>query len=225
MNEPTAPPALIDRVRRDLAPVRPLRRPMVRALFVLPVGLALMFGLPSYWGLRENVGALSTWASWGLSALEGAAGLLIVGAALTEAVPGRRFSARAVTLTIGTGVLVPLAITLATYWMLPAVGPASTAVRSAFECFDMIVVWAVPAVAVPAWLAARAWPERPAVAGAFYGLGTGVMADAGARLFCWISSPAHVIVSHGLALLAVTAAGAAAGALIDRARSAMRRPR
>ena len=38
---------------------------------------------------------------------------------------------------------------------------------------------AMPAVAVPAWLAARAWPERPAVAGAFYGLGTGVMADAG----------------------------------------------
>jgi hypothetical protein len=89
----------------------------------------------------------------------------------------------------------------------------------------MIVVWAVPAVAVPAWLASRAWPERPAVAGAFYGLGTGVMADAGARLFCWISSPTHVIVSHGLALLAVTAAGAAAAALIDRGRAAMRPPR
>jgi hypothetical protein len=225
MNERIAPPALVDRVRRDLAPVHPLRRPIVRALVVLPVGLVLMFGSPIYWGLRENLGALSAWASWGLSALEGFAGLLIVGAALTEAVPGRRLSARAVAFTIGAGVLVPLAITLTTYWMLPAAGPSSTPVRAAFECFDMIVVWAVPAVAVPAWLASRAWPERPAVAGAFYGLGTGVMADAGARLFCWISSPTHVIVSHGLALLAVTAAGAAAAALIDRGRAAMRSPR
>jgi hypothetical protein len=225
MNERTAPPALVDRVRRDLAPVHPLKRPLVRALVVLPVGLALMFGSPTYWGLRENLGALPAWASWGLSALEGFAGLLIVGAALTEAVPGRRLSARAVTFTIGAGVVVPLAITLATSWMLPATGRPTTAVRDAFECFDMIVLWAIPAIALPAWLAARAWPERPAVAGAFYGLGTGVMADAGARLFCWISSPTHVIASHGLALLAVTAAGAAAAALIDRGRAAMRPPR
>jgi hypothetical protein len=216
MTERTAPPVLIDEVRRDLAPVRPLRRPIVRALFLLPIGLVLMFGAPVYWGLRQNLGALSPWASWGLSGLEGLAGLLIVGAALTEAVPGRRLSARAVALTMAAGISVPLAITLATNWMLPAAGTASRAFLDGLECFDMIVVWAVPAVAAPAWLAARAWPERPAVAGAFYGLGTGVMADAGARLFCRISSPTHVIVSHGLALLAVTVAGAAFAALIDR---------
>ena len=46
--------------------------------------------------------------------------------------------------------------------------------------------------------------------------GTGVMADAGARLFCWVSSPLHVLISHGGAIVAVTIGGALAAVLIDR---------
>ena len=210
------PTAVLDEVRRDLRPVRPLPAPFVRALIVLPVGVALLAGLPLFWGVRRNIGDLAPWASWGLSALEGLAGLLIVGAALREAVPGRRLSARAVALTLSAGALVPVMIMLTTDWMLPAAEPAGVRVRFMIECFDQITLWAVPAVAVPAWLASRAWPERPAVAGAFYGLGTGVMADAGARLFCWVSSPLHVLISHGGAILAVTLGGAIVATLIDR---------
>ena len=117
---------------------------------------------------------------------------------------------------MAAGALIPIAIMFATDWLLPAPEPAGVRVRYLIECFDQITVWAVPAVAVPAWLAARAWPERPAVAGAFYGLGTGVMADAGARLFCWVSSPLHVLISHGGAILAVTIGGALVAVLIDR---------
>jgi hypothetical protein len=189
---------------------------LVRALIVVPVGIALLAGLPLSWGLRHNIGELAPWASWGLSGLESLAGLLIVGAALSEAVPGRRLSARAVALTLLAGALVPVALTLVTSWLVPAEEAPGVRVRFAIECFDQIALWAMPAVAVPAWLAARAWPERPAVAGAFYGLGTGVMADAGARLFCWVSSPLHVLISHGGAILAVTLGGAVAAVLIDR---------
>jgi hypothetical protein len=210
------PAAVLDEVRRDLRPVRPLPAPLVRTLIVLPVGLLLLAGLPVSWGLRQNIGALEPWASWGLSALESLAGLLIVGAALAEAVPGRRLSARAVTLTVFAGALIPVTVMLVTNWLVPAVESPAVRVRFMIECFDQIAIWAMPAVAVPAWLAARAWPERPAVAGAFYGLGTGVMADAGARLFCWVSSPLHVLISHGGAILAVTIAGALAAVLIDR---------
>jgi len=218
--EPMIPTAVLDEVRRDLRPVRPLPAPLVRALVVLPVGLALLAGLPLFWGLRRNIGELAPWASWGLSGLESLAGLLIVGAALSEAVPGRRLSARAVTATLFAGALVPITLTLVTSWLAPAEESPAVRIRFAIECFDQIAVWAMPAVAVPAWLAARAWPERPAVAGAFYGLGTGVMADAGARLFCWVSSPLHVLLSHGGAILAVTICGAVVATLIDR-----RRPR
>jgi len=216
MRDETIPTTLLDEVQHDLRPVRPLPAPSVRALLVLPIGIALITGLPLVWGLRHNIDQLPAWASWGLSGLEGLAGLLIVGAALAEAVPGRRLSGRAVALTLAAGALIPIAIMLATDWLLPATEAASVRVRFMIECFDQITVWAVPAVAVPAWLAARAWPERPAVAGAFYGLGTGVMADAGARLFCWVSSPLHMLISHGGAIVAVTIAGAIAAVLIDR---------
>ena len=216
MRDEMIPTALLDEVRHDLRPVRPLPPPSVRALLVLPIGVALLAGLPLFWGLRKNIDQLPSWASWGLSGLEGLAGLLIVGAALAEAVPGRRLSGRAVALTVAAGALIPIAIMFATDWLLPAPEPAGVRVRYLIECFDQITVWAVPAVAVPAWLAARAWPERPAVAGAFYGLGTGVMADAGARLFCWVSSPLHVLISHGGAILAVTIGGALVAVLIDR---------
>ena len=69
-SDPMVPAAVLDEVRRDLRPVRPLPAPLVRALIVLPVGLLLLAGLPVSWGLRQNIGALEPWASWGLSALE-----------------------------------------------------------------------------------------------------------------------------------------------------------
>jgi hypothetical protein len=216
MSNHTIPPTVLDEVRRDLRPVRPLPAPLARALIVLPVGIALLAGLPLSWGVRRNIGELAPWASWGLSGLETLAGLLIVGAALAEAVPGRRLSARAVTLTLFAGALIPVGLTLVTSWLVPAVESPSVRLRFAIECFDQIAIWAIPAVVVPAWLAARAWPERPAVTGAFYGLGTGVMADAGARLFCWVSSPMHVLLSHGGAILAVTVCGAFVATLLDR---------
>jgi hypothetical protein len=219
MSDQMIPTAVLDEVRRDLRPVRPLSAPFVRALIVLPVGVALLAGLPLFWGVRRNIGDLAPWASWGLSGLESLVGLLIIGAALSEAVPGRRLSARAVTLTLLAGALVPVALTLVTSGLLPAVEPPGVRIRFMIECFDQIAIWALPAVAVPAWLAARSWPERPAVTGAFYGLGTGVMADAGARLFCWVSAPAHVLIAHGGAVLAVTACGAVVAAVFDRRRA------
>lgn len=218
MPDDVIPAPVLDGVRRDLAPVRPLATPLVRALLVLPVGVALLTGLPLFWGLRQNIGSLSPWASWGLSGLEGLAGLLIVGAALAEAVPGRTLSRRAVALTVFAAALVPIALTFSTFALLPAIQPPGVDFIYAVECFEEITVWAVPAIAVPAWLAARAWPERPAIAGAFYGLGTGVMADAGARLFCWVSAPVHVLVSHGAAIVAVAACGALTATIVDRLR-------
>jgi hypothetical protein len=54
------------------------------------------------------------------------------------------------------------------------------------------------------------------VAGAVYGLGAGLMADAGVRLFCWVSAPAHVLVAHGGAILFLALAGALAATVVER---------
>ena len=47
----------------------------------------------------------------------------------------------------------------------------------------------MPALIVAALLAARAFPLRPGVAGALYGLGCGLIADAGLRLYCEYTAP------------------------------------
>ena len=65
-------------------------------------------------------------------------------------------------------------------------------------CLTGTVVSALPALAVAGWLAARAFPLRPRLAGALYGVGAGLMADAGWRLFCHFSDPAHVFGAHTL---------------------------
>ena len=72
-------------------------------------------------------------------------------------------------------------------------------------------------IAASAVLSTRAFPLRPAVAGALYGLGAGLIADAGLRLWCEFSAPAHVLAAHLGAVILSMALGAAA-ALVSRQR-------
>ena len=75
-----------------------------------------------------------------------------------------------------------------------------------------------PVLAAAAWLAARALPARPWLAGGIYGLGAGLIADSGTRLFCWVSEPAHVLVAHGGSILALAALGALTAAAVEGVR-------
>ncbi len=77
----------------------------------------------------------------------------------------------------------------------------------------------MPALLVAALLAARAWPLRPVVAGALYGMGCGLVADAGLRLYCDYSVPMHVLLAHAGARLGVILAGAAVAVVVARRQS------
>lgn len=216
MAEHHVPGDLLRAVERDLRPVRPLASPAWRAIALIPFGVLLVVAIPAFWGIRANVGALGTAGTWGLSGLQALAGLIVVGAALREAIPGRTLSAAAVGATVGAAIAVVVGITLVTYAIAPTIVPEAARVRWLWECVGMAVVSGVPALAMVAWLVSRALPTRPAIAGAIYGLGAGVMADAGVRLFCWVSAPMHVFVSHGGAILVFVMAGALASSLVER---------
>jgi hypothetical protein len=214
--ETQVPPELLAAVERGLAPVRPIASPARRVLALLPLGLALLVAIPAFWGLRRNVSALGPAVAWGLSGLQALAGLLIVGAALREAVPGRELSARAVAATVGAAVALFVGLTFLTERVVPAAVPPGVFGRYAWECFWMAAASSVPVLAAAVWLAGRALPTRPALAGAIYGLGAGITADAGVRLFCWVSSPAHVLLAHGGAILFLVATGAVLATVIER---------
>src|SRR5689334_4706790 len=83
------PAALLSAVKRDLAPVRPLASPIRRALALLPVGFALLIGIPLFWAWQRHVARSIAWPAWGLSGLETAAGLATLAVSFREAIPGR----------------------------------------------------------------------------------------------------------------------------------------
>jgi hypothetical protein len=217
-DRPVAAPVLLDAIRGNLEPVRPLLSPARRAILLLPVGLALLVAMPAFWGWRHNLATLGVAASWGFSAFEALTGLLIVGLALREAVPGRELSRLAIFAIVGCGALLFVGLALASELLAPVPFRKGVWLREVWGCLSMSAIWSVPALAVASWLAARAVPTRPAVAGAICGLGAGLMADSGLRLSCGVSTPAHVLVGHGAAIVLLVSAGAGAAIVIDRFR-------
>jgi hypothetical protein len=211
-------PLLLSAVRGSLWPVRPYLPPSLRALALLPVGVVLLVGIPAFWSPRPNLALLGGFAAWGLSALQMLLGLTIVGVALREAVPGQELSRRTLAALVLLGVLLFLALTLTSEWLAPVALRRRVWVLEAIGCFRMAAMWGVPALAIAVWPTVRASPTRPLVASAVCGLGTGLMTDAGMRLFCGISTVSHVLVGHGAAILLLGALGALVGAVADRLR-------
>jgi hypothetical protein len=84
------------------------------------------------------------------------------------------------------------------------------------ECIGTAVTFSIPALIAPACLVSRALPNRPGLTGALCGLGVGVMADAGLRLFCWDGDYVHRLVAHGGAILLLVALGAICATVIER---------
>jgi hypothetical protein len=209
------PTALRESVRRDLRPVRPLAAPWVRALLVVPLALAALVAVPLIFGLRPDAGVLGGGLSWGISIGQVALGLGLIVLALRESIPGRALSPASFVVALGAASGAVVAVTWLTYTASPTVAPPARAARYFLICFRDSSMVGVPVVALAAVLAARAWPLKPAIAGALYGAGGGVIADAAWRLFCEVSEPSHVLAAHGLAILTLTLSGSIAACAIE----------
>jgi hypothetical protein len=73
---------------------------------------------------------------------------------------------------------------------------------------------------VSALLTARAFPLRPIAAGVLWGLGCGLIADAGLRLYCEFTTVQHVLLEHFAAVVFAMIAGAVITPIATTARSA-----
>ncbi|MEO8679826.1 MAG: NrsF family protein [Vicinamibacterales bacterium] len=189
------PDALRARLAADYAPVKPLPAPMTRALWMLPFAALALLAAQFIFELRVDAPRLGWGGTWGMSIAQVMVGLVVVAAALREAVPGRAWSGTATRLWIGLPIVMVVAVTLFSW------GASPVRLRGGWYfvgalCLTGSIVSALPAVLLASILAARAYPTRPAVAGALLGLGAGLMADAGWRLFCHFSEPSHVLSAH-----------------------------
>jgi len=212
----TAPNDLRDKIQGDLRPTRPLRPPYVRALVLIPLAVAIVLSVPGLRVFRSDMHAIGFLKAWGFSFGQALAGLVIIGVALRESIPGRGLSRSAIAATVAIGLAIPfalLAVTASAFNIGPEPGRGF---EEGIGCFRVSAISAVPALIAAAFLAARALPTRPALAGALYGLGCGLIADAGLRLFCEYTSPGHVLLGHGGAIMAAMGFGAVVAKIIPR---------
>jgi len=203
------PPALRDAIARDLHPIAPLPPPARRLAVVIPVALALLVASAAIFGLRGDAPRLGVALTWLASTLQMALGLVLTAAALRESVPGTTLPRRVLGVLIGTAVLAIVLITTLTWFASPT-RIASGHVGFVWTvCVAGTVAGALPVLAIAGWLVARAFPLRPRVAGALYGIGAGLIADAGWRLFCHFSDPVHVFGAHALGIALAALIGVA----------------
>ena len=209
----TAPAPLRERIAADYRPVAALRSPWARAIAIVPLAIVSLVAAPIAFNVRSDAAALGWFGVWGLSALQCIAGLLVIGAALRESVPGRDWSPAAISLWFAGPLVAVLAVTAAS-WEASQVLLRSEWWLVAGLCFAGSAATALPVVALASILASRAYPVRPVVAGALIGFGAGLMADAGWRVFCHFTEPSHVLSAHLAAVVMSTLVGVVAAQLL-----------
>jgi hypothetical protein len=196
-----------EQIAGTLTPVRPLATPSRRVWMLVPLGLLLAATAPGLNGQRGDLGAYTPLLTWGITGLQSLLGLWLLALGFREAVPGRNVSRRALTLASVLTALLVIGVTILTNAASATVVPAGREWQYWSECVIWPMAIGAPFMILTTLMAARAFPTRPAIAGALCGLSAGILSDAGWRLSCWISEPAHIIGAHGLAIVGLALAG------------------
>jgi hypothetical protein len=201
------PMELRARLQGDYAAVQALPPPWMRALWIVPLAVITVAAAPVAFDVRADASRLGWMLGWGASLLQVAIGFAIIAASLRESIPGRGWSRGAIALWLALPVALVVLVTLAS-WESSRILLQRGWWVVAGACFAGSAASALPVVAMAGVLTARAFPTRPGLTGALLGLGAGLMADAGWRMFCHFTEPSHVLSAHLGGILASAAIGA-----------------
>ena len=203
--------ALLEAVKADLAPLRPLAAPWRRAgpvlVWVAAAGALVLAVL----GIRHDAPLLGSRLTWGTSLPEVLAGLALVVLALGQAIPGRGLAVSRLAGGAAVGVGMMAVVSFMTSFVSPGVVVADPFVTKGPACLTVHVALGLSAFALVAALVLRARPIRARGALVLAGLGTGMAAEGVYRLHCGISDLRHVGLWHGGAVAAVVLSGLALG--------------
>ena len=221
MSTDLLPEVLRRSISDDLKPVRPLPPAWMRTLkaaAVAAIGLALVIFVFKL-SPRPDMEQLPLWLSLGCTALQLGIGVLLLGMALREAVPGQGVPIGTVALGVGMAVLIQILVGIAT-WMHSTGMPLEKGhgLSAGITCTTHDVAMALPALLVTLWLVFRALPLRPSIAGLLGGAGAAVTADAVTHILCPMSDLRHVLVWHTGALIGLMLVGWLAGRLWEQKR-------
>jgi hypothetical protein len=210
------PAAIETAIKADLRPVAPLPSPARRTVRLAPLAALTLIAASAVFPFRDDGQRLGWVMTWGTSVAQAGFALALIALALREAVPGRTTGGSAL-LTAAISVLAfSVALTLRTFAISPTGILPEHVAWVGQVCLFGVVASALPLLGVSSLLAARAFMVRPWSSGALYGLGAGLAADAGWRLFCEFSEPAHVFPTHTGAVVIVTLLGAVIAAIVGK---------
>lgn len=207
MTDTRLPEDLRDAVAQDLQPVRPLSSVWKRLFIVACVALGVLAAVVVGHRLRPDMVTLGPWLGWGSMALELAVGLLIVGLALRESVPGLALGRPALLVAIKVAVLANVLVAVATWMGTGRPEPAAAGACGSFACTRNELAMAVPALLLTGFLVIRSFPLRPKTVGLLAGAGAGLMADGINHMMCPVSTLRHVLVWHSGGIVALMAFG------------------
>lgn len=215
MSTETVPESLRRAIAEDFKPVKPLPPAWKRTLVVAAVmAVGFAFALTAFrLTLRPDMPQIPMWLSWGCTLLQLMVGVLLVGMALREAVPGHAVPTGAASLAIGTAVLMQILVGVATWMHSPGIPMGDGSVMMGVSCVTHDTTMALPALLATLWLVFRALPMRPSMAGLLGGAGAAVTADGITHLLCPMSDLRHVLVWHTGALLGLMLVGWTVGKL------------
>lgn len=208
---------LRERVTRDLRPVRPLLRPWQRAALLAPAVLLAAAAAPAVLGVRFDLAQLGPWLAWGGSAVELAFAVMLIAASLREAVPAQMVPRSTAAWLLAAAAATTAVLAVTTNIVSPEPQVRDETFRSWAFCWQGAVLVGAPLLLAILVFIVRGLPARPALAGALAGMGAGAAVDGGWRLYCSYSAPAHVLPSHGGAVLALTLVGVLAGTIVRAA--------
>lgn len=225
MNTPTVPEDLRRAIGDDLQPVRPLPPVWMRTLTAIAVAaaglatMAVIFKLT----LRPDMGQIPMWLSWGCTAAQMVLGVVLIGMALRESVPGGGVPSGAAALVVGTGVILQILVGVATWMHSPGMPYVKGhGFATGIGCAAHDIALGLPALAVTLWLVFRALPLRPSVAGLLGGTGAAVTADAVNHIICPMSDLRHVLVWHTGVIFGLMLVGWLTGRIWERVRFGQR---
>jgi hypothetical protein len=212
----SVPTELRARLAADYAATRRLPPPIARTVWVVPFALLALVAAPTFFNVRSDAPQLGWLAAWGASLIQLGVGVGLIAAALRESIPGRGWNHRQLLLWMVGPLLMVVAVTFSSAELSQIPLDANARWRIGVMCLAGSAAMAMPIVALASVLAVRAYPTRPAIAGALLGCGAGVVADAGWRLFCHFGEPTHVLSAHLGGVLVAAAAGAALAIMLRR---------
>jgi hypothetical protein len=220
MSTDLLPDALRNAVGDHPDPVKPLhpawQRTLVVAAVVVLVLVTVLFILKMQ--LRPDMGALPMWLSWGCSIIELMVGIVIIGLALREAIPGSAVPANAARTIVSVGVLLQVLVGIATWLHSHGMPFGNDWLTKSVGCLTHETAMVVPVFAVTGWLIFRALPLRAPMAGLLGGAGAAITGDAITHLLCPMSDLRHVLVWHTGAILGFMALGWLVGTVWQRLR-------